>query len=179
MSMVVSRTLGCLLIFLAGCTSSAPGPIASLAKGHKAIAIVFLAPDCPLSQNYTPTLNELRAQFHTSAMELYGVFSGKAAAAGAEEFAKTYGLQFPIVRDADLQIADFLKATTTPEVFVIDELGSTIYSGAIDNRAPELGQRRTVITEKYLQDALKNIVDGVKVGVERTQPVGCFIERPS
>lgn len=175
--MFAARMLGCFAILLAGCMSSGPNPIAALLKEHRAIAIVFMAPDCPLSQNYTPTLNELRMQFQTSAMEFYGVFSGKAAAAAAEEFVKTYGIQFPFLPDADLKIADFLKASTTPEVFVLDEAGRTIYSGAIDNRAPELGQRRVVITEKYLHDALKSIAEGRKVSVERTQPVGCFIER--
>lgn len=171
--------LGLLTLLMAGCTSSGPNPITLLLREHKAIAIVFLAPDCPLSQNYTPTLNELRTQFQPGVIEFYGVFSGKAAAAGAREFAETYGLQFPILSDADLKIADFLDASTTPEVFVLDQAGRTLYSGAIDNRAPELGQRRVVITEKYLHDALRNFSEGKAVGTVRTRPVGCFIERPS
>jgi hypothetical protein len=176
--MSAARIVGCLAILLAGCTSG-HNPVASLLREHKAIAIVFMAPDCPLSQNYTPTLNELHSQFQTRAIQFYAVFSGKAPAAAAEEFVKTYGIRFHILTDSDFKIADFLKASTTPEVFVLDESGRTLYSGAIDNRAPELGQRRTVITERYLRDALTSIANGGKVSLERTRPVGCYIERPS
>lgn len=171
--MLVSVSLS---IFIAGCAPSGGNPVASLLKGRQAAVIVFLAPDCPLSQGYTGTLNELRAQFQATGVEFFGVFPGRAAA-GAGDFVKAYGMQFPALRDADFRIADFLNASTTPEAFVLHGEGQTVYSGAIDNRAPVLGQRRTVITEHYVLDALQSIVDKRKVRNERTPPVGCYIER--
>jgi hypothetical protein len=94
-----------------------------------------------------------------------------------EVFAKTYRIQFSVMPDVDYRVSDFLEATTTPQAFVVNRAGRTVYAGAIDNRAPELGQQRTVITEHYLADALESIVEGRQVRVERTRPVGCFIER--
>ena len=64
----------------------------------------------------------------------------------------------------------------TPEVFLTNPEGKTIYQGAIDNRAPELGQHRTVVTEHYLQDALNTFIRTGKVSIRTTKPVGCFIE---
>jgi peroxiredoxin len=167
----------CLLIFMSGCALFRGNPVASLLKGRQAAVIVFLAPDCPLSQTYAGTLNELRAKFQGRGIEFFGVFAGRGAES-AQDFARTYGMQLPALPDADFRMADFLKAGTTPEAFVLDGDGRIVYSGAIDNRAPELGQRRTVITERYVLDALQSIVDKRKVRIERAPPVGCYIERP-
>ena len=49
---------------LAGCHATVTKPdLSSFLNGHKAVVFVFLAPDCPLSQNYTLTLNELNSSF--------------------------------------------------------------------------------------------------------------------
>jgi hypothetical protein len=61
-------------------------------------------------------------------------------------------------------------------VFLVNSEGQTIYQGAIDNWAPELGQHRTVITEHYLLDSLNGFVRIGRVSVSTTKPVGCFIE---
>src|SRR5437870_1959978 len=78
---------------------------------------------------------------------------------------------------AHFRLTDFLGAGTTPEAVVVDGSGHTVYSGAIDNRAADLGQRRIVITEHYLADALDSVVKGQPVKVKKTNAVGCFIER--
>jgi AhpC/TSA family len=164
-------------LIIAGCAPLGKSPIAPLLQDRRAAVFIFLAPDCPLSQNYTATLNDLRMKFQASGIEFYGVFAGRAAAEGAEDFARTYRIQFPVLPDVDFRISDFLKATATPQAFVVNGSGHTVYAGAIDNRATELGQRRMVITEHYLLDALESVVEGRQVRVERTRPVGCFIER--
>jgi hypothetical protein len=172
------RGLLAAFLFMAACTpSSNETPVSRYLKDQRAAVFVFLAPDCPLSQSYTVTLNELRAKFHASSIEFYAVFAGRAGAEGAKDFVKIYGIQLPFLTDVNFQVADFLHATTTPEAFLLDGAGRTLYAGAIDNRAPELGKRRTVITENYLLDALENVVGGRTIVLQKTRPVGCFIER--
>jgi len=173
------RALPAAFLLMAACAPRSESPITPFLKDlnvRQAAVFVFLAPDCPVSQSYSATLSDLHAQFQTRDIQFYGVFAGRAAE-GAKEFVATYGIPFPILPDADFRISDFLEATTTPQAFVLDREGRTLYSGAIDNRAPELGQRRTVITENYLLDALKSVVEGRDVRLPRTRPVGCFIER--
>jgi hypothetical protein len=53
-----------------------PGRI--IPSDKKAAIFVFLAPDCPLSQNYTLTLNNLAKDFEPKGIGFYGVFSGDA-----------------------------------------------------------------------------------------------------
>jgi thiol-disulfide isomerase/thioredoxin len=164
------------VVFLAlvSCTRPGPEPIAAFLKDRPAATFVFLAPDCPLSQNYVPTLNELRAQFQANQMEIYAVFAGDAR---PEEFVSSYQLTLPVIKDTAFRIADFFGATTTPEAFVADSKGQVLYKGAIDNRAPELGQQRRVITEHYLLDALNSTLHHTDIAVKETKAVGCFIER--
>jgi hypothetical protein len=165
------------LLFAAAC-HRAPGEMEALLTRHRASAFVFLAPDCPLSQSYTRTLNNLYDQFSSRSIGFYGVFSGHAfGKAEVEEFVHHYGLKFPTPADPDFRIADFLEATKTPEVFVLDAHAKIIYKGAIDNWAPALGQHREVITEHYLVDALTALLENKPVRVKQTEAVGCFIER--
>lgn len=162
------------LLLLASCGKSSP--VAAYLNNKQGAIFVFLAPDCPLSQNYIPTLNNLRSQFQQDHIEFYAVFGGKAA---PDDFIATYKITLPPLMDQNFRLADFFGATKTPEVFAVDAEGHIIYKGAIDNRAPEIGQQRTVITEHYLLDALNSFVHHDDVRVKQTQAVGCFIERPS
>lgn len=171
----------CLVILAsAACRKPADNPVAGLLQNKKAAVFVFLAPDCPLSQNYTLTLNNLDQQFEAAGIGFYGVFSGGTISKQAmDDFAATYHVSFPVMLDPQSTFADYFGADTTPQAFLADAAGQTLYKGAIDNWAPELGQHRTVITQHYLYDALDSVRTGRPVQVRETQAVGCFIERKS
>jgi thiol-disulfide isomerase/thioredoxin len=184
----------CLLMFLFCChreTQQLPASIFSyrlslsndsllnfeILKNNKASVFVFLAPDCPLSQSYTRTLNELHSQFGNAGVGFYGVVeSSQYARKEIDDFITQYRIDLPVALDPHATLAQFFGAMVTPEVFVVNSEGKTIYQGAIDNWAPELGQHRTVITEHYLLDALNGFIRTGKVSVRTTKPVGCFIE---
>jgi len=139
---------------------------------------VFLAPDCPLSQSYTLTLNQLRAKFGNAGVGFYGVVTGdKYDSKEIDGFITEFQIGLPMVLDPKAALAQFFGATITPEVFMVNTEGMPVYQGAIDNWAPELGQHRTVITEHYLLDALDSFIQTGKVSVHKTKAVGCFIER--
>jgi hypothetical protein len=175
--MRVQLTLSCVFWALVACTP-ARSPVASFLLNKKAAVFVFLATDCPLSQSYTLTLNNLGKDFEPKGIGFYGVFSGDAVSKTAiDEFVASYHVSFPVTLDTHGELADFFGASTTPEAFVTDPNGRTLYKGAIDNWAPELGQHRTVITQRYLYDALQSVQAGKPVQVKATQAVGCFIER--
>ena len=170
-----SKFTAAIVLFLATqCAKVPPEPLPKLLKNKQGAVFVFLSPDCPLSQNYSPTLNQLRSQFQPNGIEFYAVFPGKPV---VDDFIAIYKIAFPVLMDSDFRLADFFGATKTPEAFVLDPQGNFIYKGAIDNRAPELGQQRTVITEHYLVDARNSIVQHQALRLKQTPSVGCFIER--
>ena len=136
--------------------------------------VVFLSPECPLCQGYSPVLNALQKKF-SSAVTLVGVFPGKAYGDSTfEAFRNKYHIAFRLVKDRDMALVKHLGATTTPEAFLIKG-GQTLYHGAIDNKAISLGQSRLQTTQKYLEDALSEAEAGRAVAVKKTQPVGCLI----
>ncbi len=163
----------------AACGGRGPNPVTPFLEGNKAAVFVFLATDCPLSQSYTLTLNELSNEFEGSGVRFVGVFSGPEPQKGAvKDFVKTYNLQFQTATDPDFKLADFLHASKTPEAFLLNSWGQTVYKGAIDDWAPELGVHRTVVTKHYLKDALESVLANKPAEIKETQAVGCFIERP-
>jgi hypothetical protein len=169
----------CTIFFLVfACTRKGSGPIAPYLENKQGAVFVFLAPDCPLSQNYMPTMNSLAKQSAATGIGFYGVFSQDDSSRKAlDDFTTAYSMSFPAIRDPQFRLADYFGATTTPQAFLADSAGRTVYKGAIDNWAPELGQHRTVITEHYLLDALQSLRDNRPVQVKETTAVGCFIER--
>ncbi len=156
--------------------SGAPDGIKGM-DAYTATVIIFLSPECPLSENYTKTLNDIQQQFSEKNMQFYAVFPGHLF--GAEKimhFITTYGVQQKILLDPANDLTRFLQATTTPEVFVLNTDSKVIYSGAIDNWAVDLGQKREVITAFYLIDALQAVLKNETPVVQKTKAVGCFIE---
>jgi thiol-disulfide isomerase/thioredoxin len=173
------KTILCAILLLGyACTRRTSRPIASYIENKPGAVFVFLATDCPLSQNYMPTMNQLSKQFAANGIGFYSVFSQEDLSQRTlDDFTTSYGMSFPAIRDEHFKLADYFGATTTPQAFLVGSAGATLYKGAIDNWAPELGQHRTVITEHYLLSALESLRDNKPIKVNETPAVGCFIER--
>jgi len=146
------------------------------ADSNKASVFVFLDPDCPLSQNYTLTLQRLNDKYAPSGMAVYAVFPGDMRHAAVDSFRTAYRLTIPVFYDPGQEFVHRYKVTVTPEVLLMDAESRVIYRGAIDNWAIDLGKKRSRITENYLDDAMAAVAVGQPVPLERTEPVGCYIE---
>jgi len=139
----------------------------------RAVVIVFLSPECPLCKNYLPGLVKL--QNANKELNFYGIIPGTSySLKDINELKKEFGINFDLLTDPSKQLSKYLGATTTPEVFLINEMGAVTYSGLIDNWASSLGQKRLVITEKYLEQAIKEQLNGKQTS-KKTIPVGCLI----
>jgi len=144
---------------------------------YKATVVTFLSPECPLSESYTNTLNALDSTFGKDPIRFIHVFPGTWYEKHAiDSFITAFNVRAPYLLDTALLLVNAWKATITPETFIFDGRGALVYSGAIDNWAVDLGQKRSVITERYVQDVLLAIIENKKIPYRRTQAVGCFIE---
>src|SRR5690242_17743718 len=91
-----------LFLILVSCARTAENPIAPFVQGKHAAAFVFLSPDCPLSENYTLTLNNLHKEFASSGIEFYGVFSGYGISKSAmDDFVAAFHVTFPVMLDSE------------------------------------------------------------------------------
>lgn len=131
--------------------------------------------DCPITQKYVSRIKEIVGKF-SSTTDFYGVFPNQFSIKEIKRFRKDYKLSIHFLRDEKMELAQSLKATVTPEVFLIDAGGQLQYQGAIDNWFYELGKYRLNTTEQYLIDALTALNNGEQPSVKHTEAIGCFIQ---
>ncbi len=145
-------------------------------KSHKATVFVFYSPECPLTQNYTLTINQFTEQYKDDDVLFYVVVSGTEFSEDEiRVFAETYKLQQKILLDSDYKLAEILDAKVTPEVFLVNQKSNLLYHGAIDNWAIKLGSKRVKITEYYFRDAIEAYLKGGTIELTHKKAVGCFI----
>jgi len=139
----------------------------------KNTAFVFISPECPLCKNYMLVLNDLCKKYPQ--INIIGVVPGKSyPLLDIKQFAENYNARFDIYLDKNKTFTQVLKAKVTPEVVLIDQKGNIRYRGLIDNWQAKLGVKRKVVTEHYLDDAMKDInISNYKL--IQTIPVGCLI----
>jgi thiol-disulfide isomerase/thioredoxin len=148
-----------------------------LAAGQKAAVIIFVASDCSICNAYAGEMSRLDAEFRPRGFQFYLDYTDPdLTPTDAREQVKAYGISFPALLDPKLLLAARLDAGVTPEVFVVDGDGKTLYHGRIDDLFTSLGQRRYEARQHDLHDALAAIADGKSVPVARTTAVGCVID---
>ena len=140
--------------------------------------VVFLAPLCPICQDYTYFLNALHDQWLATdvPVEMVGVFpEGSASLEDIEDFADTYRVAWPLQLDKE-GFVDSLDARWTPEVFVLDSLGKVHYRGRINDLYVSLGKHRPKPRRHDLREAMAALLAGQVPRDSVTQAIGCPIE---
>lgn len=139
------------------------------------VVIVFLAPDCPFCQRYSVTLNALEAQYHGS-VTFIGVFPGRGYAdRDYIGYRDKYHIRFALTKDPAKVLALRLRASVTPEAFLLDARRTVLYHGAIDDMAVGLGKTRLQPTQPYLQQAIADAQAGRPLAIDYREAVGCWI----
>jgi peroxiredoxin len=145
------------------------------ALNKKLTAIVFLSPDCPLSQNYSLVLNDIQ-KTRKDVLQIVGVFPGmNYSNSEIVAFKNKYAIDFVLVRDHKEALVKYTHATITPEVFLYDSKAVLLYKGAIDDWAISLGKKKRQADHHYLRDAIENFLQHKEVSPSETKAVGCFI----
>jgi hypothetical protein len=145
--------------------------------GHQGTVLAYISPECPLCINYGPSLGRLATEFATEDVGMIGVVSGTYyTPAEVRDYLENYEIGIPVIIDSTFALSRAYGAKFTPEVHLIDKDGTLLYSGAIDNWAISLGQKRLRPTAHYLTDAVKNHLAGAAINPKKTTAVGCFIE---
>ncbi len=143
----------------------------------KAIAFVFLMPDCPFCQRYTKTLNQLHKDYSAKGIQLEGVITGDLYTdSEVRDFIKEYKISFPVLHDQNKKLARYFRVDVSPSVAVSDMKGKLLYKGLIDNWPVTPGKTRQFITSNYLKDVFDQVVTDRPVTIKNTEAVGCILE---
>ncbi len=145
-------------------------------KDKKAIVVVFLSFDCPVSTSYAPALAEMAKTYAGKGVAFLGVDgSDEGAAAAVAKRAADFNLPFPVLKDERRAAADALHAEVTPEAFVLDGDLVLCYRGRIDDGYYARLKRSREVTHHDLRDALDEVLAGKDVTTPVTKAIGCPI----
>lgn len=158
-------------------TSGKPRSLYEL-KDKKAIVVVFLSFECPVSTSYSSVLAELAKTYRDKQVAFLAVNSNDDGdAAQLAKQAAEYKLPFPVFKDDNFRAADAFKADTVPSVFVLDHNFVLRYRGRIDNGYAARLKKNGRITRHDLRQALDEMLAGKPVSEPATKPIGCAIVR--
>lgn len=145
------------------------------------LVVAFLGCECPLARLYAPRLAELYDEFAPRGVGFVGINSNRQdTLSKIEHFARAHKLPFPLLKDQGNAAADRFGASRTPEVFVLDRDRVIRYQGRIDDQRGFDDRRafeRPEPGERYLADALEDLLAEEPVRRPKTEPVGCLIGR--
>jgi peroxiredoxin len=145
-------------------------------EGTNATVIAFLNFNCPVSNQSTPVINDLAAQYHDQEVTFVAVVCDAADPREVVRKASEAGIKFRVFHDPDKVAAAHFGATVTPEVFVLDRHRVLRYSGLVDNLFASRRVRRPKADEEFLAVALDSILAGKQVANPRTTPIGCHLD---
>ena len=148
------------------------------AKGY---IVVFTCNTCPVAQAYEQRVIDLDKQFASKGYPVIAINSNDGQISPGDNFDamkkraadKKYG--FPYLIDETQDVAKTYGAAHTPTVFVVQKEGDDFivkYVGAVDNNTQDGEQA----TEKYVQNAVKALLDGKPITTTTAKAIGCGIK---
>src|SRR5258706_3239110 len=148
-----------------------PFDLSRAARG-KIVVLIFVRADCPISNRYAPTIQQLSAQ-HRSDATFFLVYPGKGETPDAiRKHDREFGYTFASLRDPQHVLVKQSEAQITPEAAVFDASRRLVYHGRIDNLYEDFGHARKTATTHELADAIEAAIVGKPLSGNATPAVG-------
>ena len=142
-------------------------------KTSKAIVIIFMATECPVSNAYNERMEKIYQDYKDNGISILGINSNKTeSVSDIRKHAIKNNLSFTILKDEKNIIADKFNASFTPEVFILNPNFELLYHGRIDD-----SQREKDVKSNDLRQTLDEILTGKSVSNQKTKAFGCSIKR--
>ena len=155
-------------------------PVDPFAGDAKAVVLVFLGRDCPISNRYAPELARIREEFASASVAWWLVFPDPDdEAAAIERHLGEYDLKGPALRDPMHVLVRESGVRVTPEVAVFTRDGGAVrrvYRGRIDDRWVDYGRAKPAARTRELADAITAALAGTAPKVADVPGVGCPID---
>jgi thiol-disulfide isomerase/thioredoxin len=141
----------------------------------KVVVLIFVRTDCPISNRYAPTIQQLSAQNESKAA-FFLVYPDKKETDGSiRKHDREFGYTLAALRDPQHILVRQSQAQITPEAAVFDASRRLVYHGRIDNLYEDFGHARKIATTHELEDAIQAAILGKTANAQATPAVGCYI----
>lgn len=147
-------------------------------KADNGLVIIFSCNHCPYVQAYEDRMKEIQSEFAGRGIRVIAInsnddkgypedsFENMVKRAGEREF------NFIYLRDEDQETAKAFDATHTPEIFLFNDSRKLVYHGKIDDNWQEPDK----VKNKYLKNAIEDMLAGKEISVPETFSIGCTIK---
>lgn len=149
-------------------------------KKENGLLVIFSCNTCPFVlgwENEYPDLGKLTSK-NKIGMVLVNSNEGKRKDEDSFEAMKVHyeeaGYNTPYVMDSKHKLADAFGGKTTPHVYLFDAEMKLVYRGAINDKYENKEKKATKL---YLEDAIKQLVQGEEIEIPVTIERGCSIKR--
>jgi peroxiredoxin len=145
---------------------------------RKAVVVIFTCNHCPASIKAEDRLIQLQKDYAAKGVQLIAINSNEDKDHPTDSFdhmvrrAAEKGFNFPYLRDDTQDAARAYGALRTPHVFLLDAKRAVVYHGRIDDNLNDM----KAVKRHDLREALDEALQGKKVSVPVTQPVGCNVK---
>jgi thiol-disulfide isomerase/thioredoxin len=162
-------------------------PLLLFAPKAKASVMFFVATDCPISNWYAPTIQQVCREYAAKGVDctlIYEDVDLGAAPATLDTAVRTHLREYrydsmAAAVDRTRVVAKRAKATITPQAVLVDREGAVRYRGRIDNAYADLGKPRQHVTSHDLRASLDAVLTGKPVPAPETEALGCYITDPA
>ncbi|NBL64133.1 redoxin domain-containing protein [Flavobacterium sp. NST-5] len=150
-------------------------------KGAKGYIVIFTCNHCPYAQAYEDRIIALNKKYKPLGYPVVAINPNNPEKQKDDSFemmqkrAKEKGFTFPYLLDEGQKIYPQYGATKTPHVYILQKTtkGNQVkYIGAIDDNYGD----ETAVKQKYVENALNQLLNNKEVSVKETKAIGCSIK---
>jgi len=150
-------------------------------KNAKGFVVIFTCNHCPFAKAYEDRIIALDKKYSGLGYPVIAINPNNPAKQADDSFdkmkirAKEKGFTFPYLFDDGQKIYPQYGATKTPHVYLLQKTakGNEVkYIGAIDDNYED----EQAVKEKYLEDAIKALLNNKEITVKETKAIGCSIK---
>lgn len=143
----------------------------------KVVVIEWSNHQCPFCKRHAEqhTATKTLEKFAGKPVVWIGIDSSKTAPEKTKDiaaWAKDTKLGYPILIDNGGTTGKAYGAKTTPHMFVIDQKGTLVYAGAIDDNPTGTKEN----ARNYIAEAVEATLAGTAVPTAKTDPYGCSVK---
>jgi peroxiredoxin len=150
-------------------------------KDIKGAIVIFTCNHCPFAKAYEDRIISLDKKYASLGYPVIAINPNDSVAYPEDSYsamikrAKDKKFTFPYLLDDSQETAKTYGATKTPHVYLLHKENDQMvvkYIGAIDDNSDNAKK----VKEKYLENALTEVIAGKEVTVKSTKAIGCGIK---